>query len=84
VFPTEGTIISTLEASPSGLSPDFPQLSPGVVTGRTGRADPQVSAALGKAQGPGGPDGIWPLCAIEIATPTSEAAISTDQKMIAM
>jgi hypothetical protein len=45
--------------------------------------DPQLRprAFSGTAQGPGVG---WPLCTIEIATPTSEAAISTDQKMIAM
>ena len=46
---------------------------------RRGSAPPRAFSGI--AQGPGGG---WPLWAIEIATPTSEAAISTDQKMIAM
>jgi hypothetical protein len=49
-----------------------------------------VSGGLGPVQGPPpgrtGPPGGPPagLCAIEIATPTSEAAMRTAQKMIAM
>jgi len=42
-----------------------------------------ANAVQGRFHGPPG-TGPWPLCAIEIATPTSEAAMRTDQKMIAI
>ena len=78
-------MIPAPQLPPSGLSPDFPEMSPDRNVPYR-QADPQVSPAPGPAQGPGGGPltTIEPLCAIEIATPTREAAISTDQKMIAM
>ena len=81
----DGTIIGRAAGASQRLSQDFPEMSPEVATSHANRAYPQVSVALEAGQGPGGPfTMIGPLCAMEIATPTSEAAISTDQKMIAI
>jgi hypothetical protein len=61
-----------------GRAVSYPKLGTGTVAVRV-----KLLEVVG-SQPPPGPWGNWPLCAIEIATPTSEAAISTDQKMIAM
>jgi hypothetical protein len=79
-------------AALAALRPDSQeQLTEPVRNNRLGRVS-AVQDDFGVSQGPPPPmigppppgTGPWPLCAIEIATPTSEAAIRTDQKIIAM
>ena len=77
-------MLAVCEAAPARFAASVLACPDGTGSARTCAAKVLKAAAarrLGSAQGPGGPCGNWPLCAIEIATPTSEAAISTDQNI---